>query len=111
ARARRLGDPGRLMDARQRERAAPAAATIWPIGFAIGVAALLVGLVVNPEVIASLGGAIALLAGFRWIRGEGRAARRTPPPPRARPAGDADRYTRGRFLSRVTLAFGGIITA
>ena len=40
-------------------------ATIWPISFAIGIAVTLVGLIVNPEVIAPLGGAITILAASR----------------------------------------------
>src|ERR671937_2792899 len=42
--------------------------SLWPVGFAIGVAVLLVGLVVSPTLIAPVGGAIALVFGFLWFR-------------------------------------------
>jgi hypothetical protein len=41
---------------------------IAPLAFAIGIAVLLVGLIVNPLVIAPLGGAITLIAVAAWIR-------------------------------------------
>ena len=46
--------------------------TLAPIVFAIGVAVILVGLVVNLEVIAPAGVAITVLAAVAWIRGSGR---------------------------------------
>jgi len=46
----------------------PAGAGVAPLGFAIGIAVLLVGLIVSPLVIAPLGGAITLAAGFVWVR-------------------------------------------
>ena len=61
-----------LLERRQLDEGA---ATIWPIGFAIGIAVLLVGLIVNPFLIASLGGAITLIAGFGWVRGTDRTGR------------------------------------
>jgi hypothetical protein len=42
--------------------------TLWPIGFAIGIAVLLVGLIVDPKIVASIGGAIAIVFGFLWAR-------------------------------------------
>jgi hypothetical protein len=51
------------------QQSATGAATIWPSTFAIGVAVLLVGLIVNPEMVATLGAAIALVAGFGWTAG------------------------------------------
>jgi len=51
------------------ETSASRTATIWPISLAVGVAVLLVGLIVNPEVIAPLGGAITVVAAAAWIRG------------------------------------------
>ena len=44
------------------------AATVGPATFAVGVAVLLVGLIVNPLVLGPLGGAITLAAGFAWVR-------------------------------------------
>jgi Rieske Fe-S protein len=88
-------------------------ATVWPIAFAAGIAVLLIGLVVNPEVIATIGGAIAVLAGFGWVRG----ARIAQPPTRTedeRPADaqpHSERYPRSRFLERATIGLGGLIAA
>ena len=42
--------------------------TLWPIGFAIGIAVVLVGLVIDPELISSIGGAIVIVFGFLWAR-------------------------------------------
>jgi Rieske Fe-S protein len=42
--------------------------TLWPIGFAIGIVVILVGLVINPIFISSIGGAIAIVFGVLWAR-------------------------------------------
>ena len=42
--------------------------TLWPIGFAIGIAVLLVGLIVSPRLIAPIGAGIALVFGVLWAR-------------------------------------------
>jgi Rieske Fe-S protein len=93
--------------------AAATAATVWPISFAAGVAVLLIGLIVNPEVIAPLGGALTVLAGFGWVRGGG--SDRQPTSTEAkRPqaaAPDGERYPRNRFLERATLGLGGLVAA
>ena len=95
------------------EPPAATTATVWPISFAVDVAALLVGLIVNPEVIAPLGGAIAVLAGFGWVR-SGRPAQEPTSPeagrPQAAPRG-GERFPRSRFLERATLALGGLVAA
>jgi Rieske Fe-S protein len=93
------------------ETSASRTATIWPISFAIGIAVTLVGLIVNPEVIAPLGGAITILAAFAWMRGGGSeeepttseetASQEAPP--------SVDRYPRSRFLERATVGLGAII--
>src|SRR3954470_17680674 len=44
------------------------APTLWPLGFALGIAVGLVGLIVDPVVIGSIGGAIAIVFGFLWVR-------------------------------------------
>ena len=87
-------------------------AGIWPVGFAIGIAVLLVGLIVSPLVIAPLGGAIAILAGASWVRGNRRAPHTQEVAPRARQRQDTaveDRFPRSRFLERATLALGGLV--
>jgi len=79
---------------------------VAPLGFAIGVAVLLIGLVVDPLVIAPLGGAITLAAGFVWAR-RGDAA----PVPAVATAEQAtdERYPRSRLLERATLGIGGLV--
>jgi Rieske Fe-S protein len=85
-------------------------ATLLPVSFAIGVAVLFVGLVVNLQVVAPLGAAIAFVAGLAWIRGSG--SRRRPatarPSARAKETG-ADRFPRSRLLERATLGLGGLV--
>ena len=106
--------------------------TLWPIGFAIGIVVVLVGLVINPELISSIGGAIVIVFGFLWARdataelrgqqivveperrelveaGEGMTA------PPADQQGVAlvhvaeTTVTRSRFLEGATLGLGGVI--
>jgi len=107
--------------------------TVWPVGFAIGVAVLLVGLIINPLWISTIGGAIAVVFGFLWAReatGELRgrtitvqAERRETPGagagevgPPAQAGGAAmphlapgERFPRSRFLEGATLGLGGLI--
>jgi Rieske Fe-S protein len=104
--------------------------TIWPVGFAIGIACLLVGLVVSWPAVA-VGGGITILFGFLWARDVMAARRATPPPTGAeapavlgRPAppipahrGEAampkpapgERFPRSRFLEASTLGLGAVI--
>ena len=96
--------------------------TVWPIGFAIGIVVILVGLVINPELISSIGGAIAIVFGFLWAR-EATAELRGQPlavePERREPAAEAhdvtlepvsaETVTRSRFLEGATLGLGGVI--
>ena len=42
--------------------------TLWPIGFAIGIVVLLVGLIINPLLISSIGAAIAIVFAILWAR-------------------------------------------
>jgi Rieske Fe-S protein len=102
--------------------------SLWPIGFAAGIACILTGLVVS-WVVAAVGAAIAVVFGFLWIRDVTRPVR-TPAPdvqPEARRAttapspaeGDAAlpvmseaelaTYPRSTFLSAATLGLGGVI--
>jgi Rieske Fe-S protein len=52
--------------------------TLWPIGFAIGIVVILVGLIINPELISSIGAVIALVFGFLWARDATRDLRGEP---------------------------------
>jgi len=92
--------------------------TLWPIGFAIGIAVLLIGLIINPLWLSTIGGGIALVFGFLWARGataelRGRAAHVEPERAEARaaavhpPAGE--RFSRNKFLEFSTLGLGGVI--
>jgi Rieske Fe-S protein len=89
------------------------ASGIWPVSVAIGIAVMLVGLIVNPLVIAPLGGAITFLGGFFWVRANSGTPQReiaVAPPAVARRSGeDVERFPRSRFLEWATLALGGII--
>src|SRR5262249_20439567 len=42
--------------------------TLWPIGFAIGIVVILVGLVIDPLLISTIGAVIALVFGILWVR-------------------------------------------
>jgi Rieske Fe-S protein len=101
--------------------------SIWPIGFAVGIACVLAGLVVSrPAVV--IGAAIAVIFGALWARDAMRARQpveETPAPPGEAPAvatvadldyeaetdGEVARYPRNQFLELTTLALGGVITA
>jgi quinol---cytochrome c reductase iron-sulfur subunit, bacillus type len=99
--------------------------TIWPLGFAVGISVALVGLIVNPEWISSIGGGIAIVFGFLWAReatGEMRAhtpdvqaevREMTPAEAAAAPPAPAssERIPRSRFLEGATLGLGGLIGA
>jgi Rieske Fe-S protein len=89
--------------------------SLWPVGFAVGIACILVGLVVSWPV-AAAGAVIALIFGFLWIRdvtgdyrGEPGAADEPAPAPvveeRELPA-----YPRSKFLELSTLGLGAVIT-
>ena len=42
--------------------------TLYPIGFAIGIVVVLVGLVINPLLISTIGAAIAIVFAYLWAR-------------------------------------------
>ncbi len=101
------------MEPRQQRREYPASgATVWPIGFAIGIAVLFIGLIVNPVVLAPLGGAIAVVAGFGWVRSNRGAPRRevvSRPAAGSREETGPERFPRNRLLERATLGLGGLV--
>jgi Rieske Fe-S protein len=89
------------------QQAGPALA---PIVFAIGVAVILAGLVVNLEVIAPVGVAITVLAAVALIRGSGRRSQAQTKT--LEPATDeGERFPRSRLLERATLGLGGLVAA
>jgi Rieske Fe-S protein len=93
--------------------------SLWPVGFAVGIACVLVGLVVSWPV-AAVGAALALVFGFLWIRDVTSDVRGEPhvePEPVAEPdlvvSGDDEYpavYSRNKFLELSTLGLGGVIT-
>jgi Rieske Fe-S protein len=94
--------------------------SLWPVGFAVGIACVLVGLVVSWPV-AAVGAALALIFGFLWIRDvtkdvRGEAPGPEPvvePEPDLAVSGDDDypaTYPRNKFLELSTLGLGAVIT-
>jgi menaquinol-cytochrome c reductase iron-sulfur subunit len=97
--------------------------SLWPIGFAIGIAVVLVGLVISVAAII-LGAALTIVFGLLWIRD----ASRTHAPVDSAPAhelmGDTpspglaaaeeqhlETYGRAGFLTLATIGLGGVIGA
>jgi Rieske Fe-S protein len=111
-----------------RDQQPPSGPSLWPIGFALGVACVLVGLIVSWPVVA-VGGAIAIIAGAFWIRDSASGYTATPEvEPETRAARDAararansagpeeipvadepERYPRSVFLEGTTLGLGALI--
>jgi Rieske Fe-S protein len=100
--------------------------SLWPIGFAIGIVVVLIGLVVNPTIISAIGGAMAIVFGFLWIRDataeyrgrpahveaetrEPRAAVGVPAYVEDAALAPAERFPRNRFLEASTLGLGAVI--
>jgi Rieske Fe-S protein len=100
--------------------------SLWPVGFAIGVVVLLIGLIVNPWWIGGLGAIVALAFGFLWVRDltsgthlaeapevepESAATAPAPPPPVEAPTSykTEDRYPRSKFLELSTIGVGAVI--
>ena len=93
--------------------------TLWPIGFAIGVAVALVGLIINPLYLSTLGAVIAVVFGVLWARAATADLRGRPvevePEHRSREAAvehveaGGSRFPRSRFLEGATLGLGGVI--
>jgi quinol---cytochrome c reductase iron-sulfur subunit, bacillus type len=91
--------------------------SLWPVGFAVGIACVLVGLVVSWPV-AAIGAVLALIFGFFWIRDVTSEVRGEPQPepaaPEVEPAVVEDEeypstYSRNKFLEVSTLGLGAVI--
>jgi len=101
------------------------APTIGPVGFAIGVVVILVGLIVNPVWISTIGVVIAVIFAFVWarestseLRGRRAAVEPEVRPAEAEPAAaaeataspdSAERFPRSKFLEASTLGLGAVI--
>jgi menaquinol-cytochrome c reductase iron-sulfur subunit len=95
--------------------------SLWPVGFAIGVVCILVGLIVSWAAVA-VGAAVTLVFGFLWVRDvTGDYRKRELPATSAEPlpategeattaeAEPAERYDRNKFLEGATLGLGAVI--
>ena len=100
--------------------------TIWPVGFAVGIACIFVGLIIS-KIVLVVGVVIAAIFGFLWIRDatkpfrhEEAPAEAEPPPAPRQPAGaraagpepgegEIVRYPRSKFLEATTLGLGALI--
>jgi Rieske Fe-S protein len=104
--------------------------TIWPVGFAIGIACIFVGLILSSVVVA-VGAVLTALFGFLWVRDVTSGYRAGPTQPQDEPApasaappipahkadpaipepgeGEIIKYPRSKFLEAVTLGLGGVI--
>jgi menaquinol-cytochrome c reductase iron-sulfur subunit len=87
--------------------------SLWPLGFAIGVACLLVGLVVSLTAVI-VGAVIAVVFGLLWVKelkDWGGAVAHAEAKAKAAPEPHIETYDRNTFLSAATLGVGGIIGA
>jgi Rieske Fe-S protein len=101
--------------------------TIWPVGFAIGIACIFIGLILSPIVVA-VGAVLAAIFGFLWIRDVTKGVRTVTEPPAEEPEpvaqpipagkkpagpepgeGEIIRYPRSKFLEATTLGLGALI--
>lgn len=101
--------------------------TIWPVGFAVGIACMFLGLILS-NIVLAVGAVLTALFGFLWIRdvtsgyrGVSTQPQEAPEPsPTAPPIpahkgmpepgeGEVIRYPRSKFLEAATLGLGGVI--
>jgi menaquinol-cytochrome c reductase iron-sulfur subunit len=91
--------------------------SLWPVGFAVGIVCLLVGLVVSWPA-AAIGAGLAAVFGFLWARdvvgghkAEPLAPADEPSLEPALPEQPGERYPRNTFLEGATLGLGAVIGA
>ena len=92
--------------------------SLWPIGFAVGIACIFIGLILSPIIVA-VGAVLAAIFGFLWIRDVTRPVRAPAPEVEAETreeralieptADEPEAYPRSTFLSVATLGLGGVI--
>ena len=95
------------------------APSLWPVGFAIGVVCLLLGLVLGSWAIVAVGAALAIAFGYLWVRDLTRDMRPADAPapgtdvaasePAAAAVEELPTYSRSIFLESATLGLGGVI--
>lgn len=98
----------------------PPGPTIWPIGFAIAIALILVGVVLN-WVVFGIGVGLALFSGLGWVYQSSERLRRPAAGaalaeaavegPRIEETEEPERFPRNVFLERTTLGLGAVIGA
>src|SRR5262245_29152642 len=125
---KKAGVESRVMEPQQGDRPHLPGPSLYPIGFAAGVACILVGLIVSPKLVAPIGAAIAIVFGFLWARDATAEYRREPEaiePERGEPAAmttppspaeagmpepvPGERFPRSKFLEASTLGLGAVI--
>lgn len=90
--------------------------SLWPIGFAVGIACILVGLVLS-WVVAAVGAVLTAAFALLWVRDLTREVVAKAPPAEPEPRGDDEEppsaqdktYPRSVFLEGATLGLGGVI--
>jgi Rieske Fe-S protein len=88
-----------------------ASTSLWPIGFAIGIACMLVGLVISVAVLV-VGAVIAVAFGWLWMRDLlGKRAPEPAEPGEPATAAELEEFDRATFLSVSTLGLGAVIGA
>jgi Rieske Fe-S protein len=88
--------------------------SLWPLGFAIGVACLIVGLVVSSIALVIVGGLVILVFGFLWVKELkqwGGAQAHAVALEAAKPEPHIEKYDRGGFLTAGVVGIGGVIGA
>jgi Rieske Fe-S protein len=95
--------------------------TIYPLGFAVGIVVILVGLVVSPLLIGGIGVLITLVFAFLWIRDamhlhaeeqvkvEAEKREAVQAAAEGRPPVSKESYPRSRFLESMTIGLGALI--
>lgn len=84
--------------------------SLWPIGFAVGVACLLLGLVVSSTFAAVVGAGLAAAFAFLWAR-EGFQSSTDEAAPEPDAAEHVETYDRGAFLTAASVGLGAAIGA
>ncbi|HJV28926.1 MAG TPA: Rieske 2Fe-2S domain-containing protein [Gaiellaceae bacterium] len=96
------------------------APSLWPLGFAIGLTVVLVGLVIGSWSAAAVGAVLMVAFGFIWVRDVVTGGEAEAPASAVTPAAvptayvvddeELETYGRGTFLGLTTLGLGGVIT-